>query len=129
MGFRTAVKTCLRNIWKYSGRASRTKYWYCVFCYLLVACVAFGVILPLGAGSRVDLAGHRPWSAGGEDLPQVMVLAVYKPLQFCTLYLPEAPASLLMLYVTLRKGTPGPNRYGHNPLAEPGEEAAWILRP
>ena len=186
MRLRTAVNTCLHNIWKYRGRASRAEYWCCVFCYLLVACVAFGVILPLGAlvpaliwlgiglgglavmafvpsllavsVRRLHDCNLRGWwllaacalpyplaialgllmdlpvdliraVLGGEDLPQVMVLAMYRPLQFCTLYLPEVLASLLMLYVTLRKGTPGPNRYGPDPLATPGEEAAYMPQP
>ena len=39
----TAVKTCLRKYVDFSGRASRSEFWWFVLFYVLAGAVAFGV--------------------------------------------------------------------------------------
>jgi uncharacterized membrane protein YhaH (DUF805 family) len=118
MDFMTAVKSGFRNYAIFTGRASRSEFWFWILFVFLVT----------SAGSIVDAAIFQSSSPG-----------LFAPLISLGLLLPDIAVSVrrlhdtdrsglwLLIWFTLigiivlivwfcRKGTPGANRFGPNPL-------------
>jgi uncharacterized membrane protein YhaH (DUF805 family) len=118
MDFVGAIQSGFRNYVTFSGRASRSEFWYWTLFAVLVT----------SAGGIVDAALFRDSESG-----------LAGPLVSLALFLPGLAVSArrlhdrdrtgwwLLLYVTIiggivllvwycMRGTPGPNRYGPDPL-------------
>jgi len=144
MGFSEAVRTCLQQKYAtFSGRASRSEYWWFLLFVTLVALVFFGIGSLLMGG----MSGFENYSAGG-DLPvgsmiffgigAVFYLAMLLPMiavavrrfhdrdlsgwiYLAAIVLGFVPfvgflASIAAFVITVLKGTPGDNKYGRDPL-------------
>ncbi|MCO6419748.1 DUF805 domain-containing protein [Siccirubricoccus sp. KC 17139] len=119
MGFQDAVSNCLRNYASFSGRASRSEFWFFFLFSILIQIVisVLGVVLPdvlVGLlGIAVSLALLLPSLAVTvrrlHDVGRSgwWMLIALVPLLGIVL--------LLVWYCT--RGEPQPNRFGPNPLA------------
>lgn len=125
MGFKEAVSSCLSKYATFSGRASRSEYWwFYLFCFLAF----LGTII-----LDMALLGYDPENP--LDVPWLTLAAVFG------LFLPSLAAAIRRLHDTdksgwwylialvpliggivllvflVLKGTEGPNRFGPDPLA------------
>jgi len=125
MGFQDAVRTCFQKYVVISGRAPRSEYWWWVL-FLILGNIASGAIDGALFG----------W---GEEATRVLQplfgLAVFLP-SICVggrrlhdrdmsawwllLMLIPVVGSLILLVIYVLPGTPGPNRFGPNPLGQGG---------
>jgi uncharacterized membrane protein YhaH (DUF805 family) len=147
MGFTEAIRTCMREKYAtFSGRAARSEYWYFTLFYLLVL-IGMGVILG-GLGS-VTSPENGGMTAGLTVLIALMVvfaLGTILPmisLQVRRLHdrdlsgwwylayvvLGAVPfvgviATIVLFVVFALRGTPGPNRFGVDPLGADAGAAA-----
>lgn len=139
MGLRESVKTCLQQYATFSGRASRSEYWYWIlFCCLLgfvtgifdailfpsvgkgtgsgplSLLVSLGTLLPsLGvAVRRLHDTNRSGWWI---LLPFAAVPAVFIHMGLFALAIIGLMILQLVWYCT--KGTSGDNRFGPDPLA------------
>ena len=143
MGFSEAVRTCLQQKYAtFSGRASRSEYWWFFLFVTLIALVFFGI-----GGGIMGAAGIADVQAGG-DIPTVAIvffglgavfyLAMLLPIIAVTvrrfhdrdlsgwIYLAAIVlgfvpfvgiiASIGAFVITVLKGTPGENKFGRDPL-------------
>lgn len=121
MDFTQAVKTCLNKFAAFDGRARRSEYWYFFLIYMLVQVAAAIVegILGLPLSLILSLVLLLPTLAVNvrrlHDLEKSgwWYLLVFVPLI----------GALVLLYWATRKGTPGPNRFGEDPLGDAGPYA------
>ena len=156
MTFLKSIKTCLIDKpFTFSGRASRSEYWWFVLFYVLIgfllpldrvndliprlipfAIILFLMIILSSVTCRRlhDMNRSGWWSVLNyivfyspvlviddlldEDLPQNVF---WIPDQVITvlfvLWVFSQPA--WFLWMTIKKGTPGPNRFGEDPLQQP----------
>lgn len=143
MGFSEAVRTCLQLKYAtFSGRASRSEYWWFFLFIMIVAIVLVGI-----GGGIMGASGFADLQQGG-DLPVASIiffglaglfyLAVLLPIIAVTvrrfhdrdlsgwyylaaLVLGFVPfvgilASIAAFVITVLKGTPGENKFGRDPL-------------
>ena len=143
MGFSEAVRTCLQQKYAtFSGRASRSEYWWFFLFVTLVALVFFGI-----AGGILGAAGIADLQTGA-DIPVIVMifgglgvifyLAMLLPiiavavrrfhdrnlsgwLYLAAIVLGFVPvvgilASIAAFVITVLKGTPGENKFGRDPL-------------
>ena len=110
MNFQEAVKTCFSKYVDFSGRASRSEYWWFVLAYVVVAIVAgfihevvYGLVilaflLPLlsGGARRLHDNGKSAW----------WLLIGLIPL-----------VGLVLLYFMVQPSQPEDNEHGAPPLA------------
>lgn len=110
MNFQEAVQTCFRKYADFTGRASRSEYWWFVLAYLIVAIVAgfihevlyFVVVLAfllplLAAGARrLHDIGKSGW----------WLLLGLIPL-----------VNLVLIYFAVQPSQPDSNEYGAPPFA------------
>ena len=107
MGFAEAVRSGFGNYANFAGRAARPAYWWWML---------FGVLV--GRATRVldGLLGSSlvRTTLYGTELPlgAVTVLVGLALLLLCFI-----PGWVVLLYVLVRPGTPGDNRYGPPPAA------------
>ncbi len=138
MGFKEAVRTCLRD--KYftiSGRAPRSEYWYFFLFTIIAWAVLFAIGYALGAESLI-FGGDS--AIFGIIIFAIIAIAIYIPtvtvlvrrFHDCNLSgwwvlgvmigtnIPYIGIliGLASLVVTLRSGTVGENRFGPDPLRE-----------
>lgn len=132
MNFTDAVKSCLSKYVTFSGRASRSEFWYFWLFSLLVMIVAMILDGILGTSfTMADPATGIEQNVGYGYLYALTGLALLLPsLAVAVRRLHDTDRSgwwlliglipligaivLLVWYVS--KGTPGENRYGHDPL-------------
>ena len=140
MGFKEAVRTCLREKFiTFSGRASRSEYWwFTLFVWLIW--ITFAVLVGVvGYMSGDVLNGQFPvlfWVLGGIFV--IIALALYIPIisvmvrrfhdrnlsgwwVLGVMVAGAIPyvgflASIAALVITVLKGTEGDNRFGPDPL-------------
>lgn len=125
MGFWQAVHSCFNQYATFSGRASRSEFWYwTLFCFLVGLALGFmqGVVAGIQQGP-----GAQP-----SEVPQMLVslVTLLPGLAVTARRLHDTNRSgwwmligltiigiipLLIWYCT--RGTPGDNRYGPDPLA------------
>jgi uncharacterized membrane protein YhaH (DUF805 family) len=119
MDFQTAVRTVLNKYADFSGRASRSEYWWWVLAYVIAYVVVAIVSGILGKFAMV--------------LPVLLALAVFVPsLAVSVRRLHDVDKSgwwlliglvplvgfIVLLYFTVQQGTSGPNQYGEDPLPQ-----------
>lgn len=143
MGFSEAVRTCLQLKYAtFSGRASRSEYWWFFLFIMIVAIVLVGI-----GGGIMGASGFADLQQGG-DLPVASIiffglagifyLAVLLPIIAVTVrrfhdrdlsgwyylaaivlgFVPFVGilASIAAFVITVLKGTPGENKFGRDPL-------------
>ena len=136
MGFKDAVATCLAQKYAtFSGRASRSEYWW---FYLFIILVLFALVLPIGL--TLDTTTGEPSSIAMIffGLVALFILAMVIPMIAVTvrrfhdrdmsgwwylgfIVLGAVPfvgiaASIANLVIMCLKGTDGDNRFGPDPL-------------
>lgn len=128
MGFMEAAKAFWTNYADFSGRASRSEYWWAYLSIILIAIVV-GLIVGLLSGPSGEPSGLALGILG------IFYLAIIIPSisigvrrlhdsdksgWFMLLALVPI-VSLVLLYFYIIKGTEGPNRFGPDPLGHPGD--------
>lgn len=139
MGFKEAIRTCLREkYFTFSGRASRSELWY-YNLFLVLVFVAYALVLgALGGLNRIE---------NGEFSTLFIVVAVIGGIGVIYLYIPSFSVSVRRyhdrglsgwlflavmllsnipylgvavgiagLVIIVLKGNDGDNKYGHDPL-------------
>jgi uncharacterized membrane protein YhaH (DUF805 family) len=121
MDFMTAVKTCFSKYATFSGRASRSEFWWFVLFNLLVS-----IVLAI-----IDAAIFGVGEQGTGPLGAIYSLAVFLPgLSVTVRRLHDTDRSgwwwwiiliplvgfLVLLWFLVTAGTPGTNRFGPDPL-------------
>lgn len=142
MGFKEAIETVLKQKYAtFSGRASRSEYWWFVLFIMIVALVLSGIMM-MGMNFTTGEMGALAMIAAG--LLGIFYLGVLIPsiavavrrlhdrnmsgwwyLGFIALsFIPLVGfvASIAMLVIFCLKGTDGDNRFGPDPL-RPGARA------
>lgn len=125
MGFSEAVKTCFSKYATFSGRASRSEYWwFYLFCFL-VALVGIALDFFLGNYDPDDPASF-PWIALLISLPLILpsLAALVRRLHdtdksgwwYFIGLVPVIGAIVLLIFLVL-EGTDGDNRYGPKPAS------------
>jgi len=130
MTFPDAVRTCLSKYITFSGRATRSEYWYFVLFPFLVFLSAFVV------DGILNMALDAP-ALGGNMLTGVVMLFLLLPLISAAVrrlhdlghsgwwyligFVPVVGGVVLLILFCFQ-GTPGENRFGPDPLAF---EADW----
>jgi uncharacterized membrane protein YhaH (DUF805 family) len=110
MNFQEAVKTCFGKYVDFSGRASRSEYWWFVLAYVIVAIVA-GFIHQVVYG-LVILAFLLPLlAAGARRLHDIGKSGWWLLLGLIPL------VNLVLLYFSVQPSQPESNEYGAPPLA------------
>lgn len=119
MGFVEAVRAVLSNYAGFAGRASRSEFWWFALFYLLVqlACGVLDAVLfssygggPIGA--LVSLALLLPYLA-------VSVRRLHdidRSGWWLLISLVPLVGMIVLLVFFVQRGTPGPNRFGADPL-------------
>lgn len=117
MTFRQAIVSCYSNYATFSGRASRSEYWFFALYHTLVVLVCF-VLIPSGLGIMLL------WLSGiGNFLPALSVLVRrlhdtdHSGWWYWIGLVPLVGVILLLVWLCTR-GTAGDNRFGSNPLAK-----------
>ncbi len=121
MGFGDAITSVLRNYITFTGRAPRSEYWFWVLFVLIVSIVA----------SILD-AAIFPWSSVGSGpvslivtfgllLPNISVSIrrlhdIDRTGWWLLIGLIPLIGIIVLLVWACTKGTPGPNRFGPDPL-------------
>jgi len=152
MGFVAAVKTCFRKYFTFSGRASRSEFWYW-WLFTMIVQFVFDLIGNLSGASPILLGTTSTLVLGVSAalwIPSITVMSRrlhdigrsgwWQLLALGTLVLggglgwlglSTIPAVIVVmagavvLFVwTVRRGTPGDNRFGPDPLAQAEETAA-----
>lgn len=136
MGFGEAVRTCLREkYFTFSGRASRSEYWYFYLFNVIIWVVFIGIFAAMASGTS---GGIESISTGVLVVGGIIAVALYIPLiaamvrrfhdrdmsgwwvlgLFLLGLIPYVGilASIAMLIITILKGTEGDNRFGPDPL-------------
>ena len=133
MGFTDAVKTCFSKYVTFSGRASRSEYWW------------FSLFISLGSivAAIVDmlLFGYDPVAPGSVGwISGLFTLAIFLPsLSVMVRRLHDKDRSgwwyfivlipliglFILLYWFVTRGTVGPNRFGPDPLGETNVEGVF----
>jgi uncharacterized membrane protein YhaH (DUF805 family) len=107
MTFLDAVKACLNNFATFSGRASRSEFWYfflCVFLLSIVASVLDSLLLSL----LVTLATIVPMlAAGARRLHDTGRSGWWQLLALIPLL-----GGIVLLVLLAQKSDPGSNRFG-----------------
>jgi uncharacterized membrane protein YhaH (DUF805 family) len=147
LGFKDAVSTGLRKYAVFQGRARRSEYWFFILFTVLVSIVAGlldGIVFggmetgPLGtvtslalilptiavAARRLHDTDRSGWWQLIVFVPALLILGGMLPgLGVVFLWLGlllELAAAVVLLVWLCTRGTPGPNRFGPDPVAVAG---------
>jgi uncharacterized membrane protein YhaH (DUF805 family) len=115
MGFVDAIKSGFSNYVNFSGRASRSEYWFWILFYIIVLVVASVLDGVLGTGLFAPIASL------GLFLPGLAVSVrrlhdLDKSGWFILIGLIPLVGFIILIVWYCTKGTPGPNRFGPDPL-------------
>lgn len=157
MSFGEAIRTCLRKFATFSGRAGRAEYWWFYLFTVIVSLPANLIDIPgleanlavLAISLLSGLASlalliptlaatwrrlHDSDKSGFWGLLPVLGMVPFLILPFvegmAVLFVSLALfflLSLYVLYLLIRAGTEGPNRFGPDPRAPEGEELAGVF--
>lgn len=125
MGFQDAVRTCLSKYVTFSGRASRSEFWWFML-FIFLANIVLGVVDRTLFGRTVE--GDVVSILGG-----LFSLAIFLPSLaagvrrlhdvdksgwwYLLILIPLLGALILIVFFFIQRGTAGPNRFGADPLA------------
>ncbi len=119
----------LRKYATFGGRAQRAEYWwFWLFSVVVVAVLAFVDLVAVGGGSAMnDLFGLGLFSSLAGAALALPSLAVQvrrlhdqdKSGWFILLGLIPLVGGLILFWLNIQRGTPGPNRFGDDPLDQP----------
>ncbi len=119
MNFPQAVASCFRNYVGFSGRAPRSEYWYWILFYVLVVIAAILIDTAVFRGSSisplttiVELACLLP----GLAVSIRRLHDIDRSGWWILLALIPLIGAIILLIWDCTKGTPGPNRFGPDPL-------------
>jgi uncharacterized membrane protein YhaH (DUF805 family) len=120
MGFVDAVKAFYKNYLKFDGRALRSEYWWPQLFFILLYVVMFAGAALLGETIGGVLALVISLVILASIIPAISVTVrrlhdVDKSGWFFLLALVPI-VNFYVLYLTIIKGTDGPNRFGSDPL-------------
>jgi uncharacterized membrane protein YhaH (DUF805 family) len=125
MGFQDAVRTCFEKYITISGRARRAEYWWWVLFLILgglAASILDGLIFGFSEGSTQLVAGLFSL---GTFLPTICVAGRRlhdRDMSAWWLLLGLIPllGAIVLFFFYVTRGTPGPNRFGPDPLGAGG---------
>jgi uncharacterized membrane protein YhaH (DUF805 family) len=125
MGFQDAVRTCFEKYITISGRARRAEYWWWFLFLILggiVAGILDGLIFGFSEGSTQLLAALFSL---GTLLPTICVAGRRlhdRDMSAWWLLLGLIPVlgAIILFFFYVTRGTPGPNRFGPDPLGASG---------
>jgi uncharacterized membrane protein YhaH (DUF805 family) len=125
MGFQDAVRICFQKYATISGRARRAEYWWWILFLILgglVAGVLDGLIFGFSDGSTQILAALFSL---GTLLPTICVAGRRlhdRDMSAWWLLLSLIPVlgAIILFFFYVTRGTPGPNRFGPDPLGPTG---------
>ena len=110
MNFQEAVKTCFSKYVDFSGRASRSEYWWFVLAYVVVAIVAgfihevvYGLVI-LAFLLPLLSVGARPRHDNGKSAWWLLIGLIPR-------------VGLVLLYFMVQPSQPEDNEHGAPPLA------------
>ena len=114
MGFIGAIQTCLRKYADFSGRASRSEYfWFLLFYYIIALPAAILLseeqtnALTLLSAVAVLAFSLPMYAVGARRLHDTGLSGWWQLLHVFSLI-----GSIIILILTVRKGEPGSNKYG-----------------
>lgn len=127
MNFQTAVRTCLQKYVTFSGRASRSEYWWFAL-FLILGSIAFGILdgilfRPMG-GPEGHMAGGNGPLGGLFSLAMLLpsLAAGARRLHdtdrsgwWLLIALVPLVGFLVLLYFFVQPSMPGSNRFGSGP--------------
>ena len=144
MGFKEAVRTCLtRKYARFSGRASRSEYWYFVlFCWLVTLVLAFLISLVGGASFNLSIGDNVLFFSEEDNSSGLILLLVWLYFFFPWIavstrrfhdvgfsgfwylgswvmwFIPFIGliSAIAVIVVVVMRGTNGANKYGPDPL-------------
>lgn len=110
MSFSESIKSCFSNYATFSGRASRSEFWW----FHLFLTIALAALTLTGPGVFLALALVLPaWAVGVRRLHDID-----KSGWNILFYAIPGVGLILYLFWNTRRGTEGANIYGEDPLAE-----------
>ena len=120
MDILTAVSSCFANYVNFSGRAPRSEYWFFVLFVVIAAAIAvaldsalFPTVLFSPLYSIVSVVTILPWIAvTARRLHDIDRSGWWQLISFVPLI-----GAIVLLVWLVKRGTPGPNRFGPDPLA------------
>ena len=125
MGFTEAIQSGFRNYVTFSGRAARSEYWYWTLFAFLASIGGEILDAITGGAGLINVA-----VALGLFLPALSV-AVRRLHDldrsgwwYLIILIPLIGLIVLIVWFVTR-GTPGPNRFGPDPLSNPGGGGGW----
>jgi uncharacterized membrane protein YhaH (DUF805 family) len=128
MTFLKSIKTCLTDkYFTFSGRASRSEYWWFIFLIFLIF-LPYNIVFMQNI--EIYLSGQAPQSTLEDVTSFLSLLFVIPAVSVSARRLHDINRSgwrlflfgipligwILSLYWMTQKGTPGPNRFGEDPL-------------
>jgi uncharacterized membrane protein YhaH (DUF805 family) len=124
--FLESIKTCLIDKpFTFSGRASRSEYWWFVLFYFLIGFLIDSVLETLFPYSTADWVNRLiPLAI---DFVILLVLSsgtcrrlhdINRSGWWQLINFIPVVGWIVSLYWMIKKGTPGPNRFGEDPLAK-----------
>src|ERR1700742_3382572 len=128
MTFWQAVTSCYSNYATFSGRASRSEYWFFALYHFLLVTLCF-VLIPTGVGTTLL------WlSAIGNFLPSLSVLVrrlhdTDRSGWWYWICLIPLVGIIILLVMLCTRGSWGDNRFGSDPLAGEGPPPTYIPGP
>lgn len=124
MGFSDAVRTCLGKYATFSGRASRSEYWwFYLFTFLVLVALSVLDIVFFGYQPEDPTAIPVLVLVGLAAILLPMLAAAIRRLHdtdrsgwwYLIAFIPVIGGIVLLVFLIL-KGTVGPNRFGPDPL-------------
>ncbi|SRR6056297_14816 len=128
MGFQDAVRSCFQKYIVITGRAPRSEYWWWVL-FVILGSLAAGLLDSLLFGSGENAANVlEPLFGLAVFLPSICVGGRRlhdRDMSAWWLLLMLIPliGQLVLLVIYLFPGTPGPNRFGPDPLGRDQNDA------
>ena len=120
MGFSESIKVCLGKYLDFNGRASRSEYWWFV---LLTFLIRFIPIIGWIAGLALILPSLSVQVRRLHDMDRSAwwLLLLVPPITII--------GWIVLLIMSIFPGTPGPNRYGPNPVMQQQGTGAFVSVP
>jgi uncharacterized membrane protein YhaH (DUF805 family) len=120
MDFQTAVKTCFANYITFRGRAPRSEYWYFVL-FLVIGGITTGlldaILFPANMISPLNSIFSLVTCIPSLAVASRRLHDVDKSGWWQLLWFVPIVGWIIMIIWLVKPGTPGPNRFGEDPLS------------